>query len=60
MAVMAVMGGWVVDHNYGLWYDELYTAEVAPLPLGDLARAVVRGEGTIPYLRDAPDRKSVV
>lgn len=52
--VLAGFGGALVARRHGLWYDELYTAEVAPLPVGDLVRAVVRGEGTIPYLRDAP------
>jgi mannosyltransferase len=52
--VMAVLGGWAVSRHYGLWYDELYTAEVSQLAPGDLLAAIVRGEGTIPYLRDAP------
>jgi hypothetical protein len=52
--VLAGLGWALLARRHGLWYDELYTAEVAPLPLGDLVRAVVRGEGTIPYLRDAP------
>lgn len=52
--VLGLLGGWLLSRRYGFWYDELYTAEVAPLPLGDLWHAFVRGEGTIPYLRDAP------
>ena len=52
--VLAGFAGALVARRHGLWYDELYTAEVAPLPLSNLARAVVRGEGTLPYLRDAP------
>lgn len=52
--VLAGFGGALVARRHGLWYDELYTAEVAPLPAGDLVQAVMRGEGTIPYLRDAP------
>ena len=52
--MVAVLGGWLIARGHGLWYDELYTAEVAPLPLGRLLRALVSGEGTIPYLRDAP------
>ncbi len=52
--VLAILGGWLVAHRYGFWYDELYTAEVAPLRLGRLVEALVRGEGTIDYLRDAP------
>ena len=52
--VLALLGGWLVAHRYGLWYHELFTAEVAPLRLSRLAEALVRGEGTIDYLRDAP------
>ena len=52
--VLAVLGGWLVARRYGFWYDELYTAEVAPLGLRRLAEALIRGEGTIEYLRDAP------
>ena len=52
--VIALLGGWLVSHRYGFWFDELYTAEVGPLPLGRLVEALVRGEGTIDYLRDAP------
>ncbi len=52
--VMAALGGWLVSHRYGFWFDELYTAEVGPLPLPRLVEALVRGEGTIDYLRDAP------
>jgi len=52
--VLAVLGGWLVAHRYGFWFDELYTAEVAPLPLVRLLEALVRGDGTIAYLRDAP------
>lgn len=52
--VLAVLGGWLVARRYGFWYDELFTAEMAPLGLPRLAEALVRGEGTIDYLRDAP------
>jgi mannosyltransferase len=52
--VLAVLGGWLVARRYGFWYDELFTAEMAPLSLRRLAEAVVTGEGTIPYLADAP------
>lgn len=52
--VLALLGGWLVSRRYSFWYDELYTAEMARVALGDLVRAVVGGEGTIPYLRDAP------
>ena len=49
-----MLGGWLVAQRYGFWYDELYTAEVAPERLGRLLDAFVRGDGTIAYLRDAP------
>ena len=52
--VLAVLGGWLVAQQYGFWYDELYTAEVAPERLSRLWAAFVHGEGTIAYLRDAP------
>jgi len=52
--VLALLGGWLVARRHGFWFDELYTAEVAPLALRDIVGAAVRGEGTIPYLRDAP------
>ncbi|HEX2192167.1 MAG TPA: glycosyltransferase family 39 protein [Acidimicrobiales bacterium] len=53
-AVMALLGGWLLARPRSFWYDELFTAEMAPLPLGRLLDAIVSGEGTIPYLRDAP------
>jgi mannosyltransferase len=53
-AVLAVLGGVLVAQRTSLWYDELYTAEVGTAGLGDLARAVWRGEGTTSYLRDVP------
>ena len=52
--VLAALGGWLLAQRYGFWYDELYTAEVAPERLGRLFDAFVRGDGTIAYLRDAP------
>ncbi len=53
-AVMALLGGWLLLRPRSFWYDELFTAEMAPLPLDRLLDAVVSGEGTIPYLGDAP------
>ncbi len=52
--VMAGLGGWLLAQPRSFWYDELFTAEMAPLSLGKLVDAVVSGEGTISYLRDAP------
>ncbi|HEX2042272.1 MAG TPA: glycosyltransferase family 39 protein [Acidimicrobiales bacterium] len=52
--VLAVLGGWLLSRRYSFWYDELFTAEMVQLPFGDLVTAVMRGEGTVSYLRDAP------
>jgi mannosyltransferase len=40
--------------GHGLWYDELFTAEVGRLPLRELFSAVVEGRGTTSYLADVP------
>jgi mannosyltransferase len=40
--------------GHGLWYDELFTAEVGRVPLGELFTAVVEGRGTASYLADVP------
>ena len=53
-AVLAVLGCGLLLRRHSLWYDELFTAHVAPLPLGRIAQAVLSGEGTAPYLREVP------
>ena len=40
--------------GHAMWFDELFTAEVARLPLGELVSAVVHGEGTTGYLAGVP------
>lgn len=52
--VIAVLGGAFLARRQSLWYDELFTAEVAPVPFGGLARAVLSGEGTTSYLVGVP------
>ena len=52
--VLLLLGGWLLSRGHGFWYDELYTAEVVQVRWGDLWHAYVWGEGTIPYLGDAP------
>ena len=52
--VLAVLGGVFVARDQSLWYDELFTAEVAAVPLGDLVGAVLAGEGTTGYLVGVP------
>lgn len=40
--------------GHALWFDELFTAEVARLPLGQILRAITTGDGTTPYLDGVP------
>ena len=52
--VLALLGSALLLRSRSLWYDELFTAQVAPLPLRRIAAAVLSGEGTEPYLQDVP------
>lgn len=52
--VLAVLGSALLSRRRSLWYDELFTAQVAPLPLGRIADAVLSGHGTAPYLASVP------
>jgi mannosyltransferase len=49
-----VFGVLLLVPGHALWFDELFTAEVVRLPLGDLLGAVVHGEGTTSYLAGVP------
>jgi hypothetical protein len=40
--------------GHGLWFDELFTAEVGRLPLHDILTAIVDGTGTTSYLAGVP------
>jgi mannosyltransferase len=53
-AVLALLGSALLLRRPSLWYDELFTAQVAPQPLGRLAEAVRTGEGTASYLVEVP------
>lgn len=53
-AVLALLGSLLLLERRSLWYDELFTAQVAPLPLHRIAQAVLSGEGTAPYLQSVP------
>jgi mannosyltransferase len=53
-AVLALLGSVLLLQRPSLWYDELFTAHVGPLPLARLAQAVLSGEGTASYLREVP------
>ncbi|MGY1718674.1 hypothetical protein ACI8AG_06485 [Blastococcus sp. SYSU DS0552] len=52
--LVAVLGGWLLSAGHGLWFDELFTAEVARLPLREILTAIVTGEGTAGYLAGVP------
>ena len=52
--VTAVFGAIILSRRHGLWYDELFSYEVARLPLGTILLAAWHGHGTTPYLVDAP------
>ncbi len=49
-----VLGTVLLLRGHALWFDELFTAEVARLPLADILAAVVHGEGTTSYLAGVP------
>ncbi|MGY1619708.1 hypothetical protein ACI797_23450 [Geodermatophilus sp. SYSU D00691] len=53
-ALVLLLGGLLLAPGHGLWFDELFTAEVARLPLGDVLAAVAAGEGTASYLAGVP------
>jgi mannosyltransferase len=53
-AVLALLGTLLLLRRPGLWYDELFTAQVTGVPLRRLAEAVLSGEGTASYLADIP------
>lgn len=53
-ALVVALGIVLLLPGHGLWFDELFTAEVARRPLGDILSAVVRGEGVTSYLAGVP------
>ncbi|MGY1815593.1 hypothetical protein [Blastococcus sp. SYSU D00820] len=53
-AVVALLGTVLLLPGHGLWFDELFTAEVGRIPLRDLLAAIVGGEGTASYLAGVP------
>ena len=54
-AVLVVaLGTVLLLPGHGLWFDELFTAEVGRRPLGDILRAIAGGRGTTSYLADVP------
>ncbi|HEX2075626.1 MAG TPA: glycosyltransferase family 39 protein [Geodermatophilus sp.] len=53
-ALVTVLGMVLLLPGHGLWFDELFTAEVARLPLDEILSAIVGGRGTTSYLADVP------
>jgi mannosyltransferase len=52
--LLLVLGAVLLRPGHGLWFDELFTAEVARLPLAEILSAVVHGQGTTDYLTGVP------
>ncbi|WP_222270259.1 glycosyltransferase family 39 protein [Modestobacter marinus] len=52
--LVLLLGTLLLRPGHGLWFDELFTAEVARLPLGEILSAVVTGAGTTSYLAGVP------
>jgi hypothetical protein len=52
--LVLMLGTALLLPGHGLWFDELFTAEVARLPLGDILSAIVSGRGTTSYLAGVP------
>ena len=54
MALLAALGTLLLLPGHALWFDELFTAEVGRLPLGDILSAITSGQGTTSYLAGVP------
>jgi mannosyltransferase len=53
-ALLAALGTVLLLPGHALWFDELFTAEVGRLPLGEILAAVTSGQGTASYLAGVP------
>ncbi|NEK84728.1 hypothetical protein GCU60_02975 [Blastococcus saxobsidens] len=52
--LVLLLGAGLLLAGHGLWFDELFTAEVARLPLADIVTAIAEGTGTTSYLAGVP------
>jgi hypothetical protein len=52
--LVLVLGIALLLPGHGLWFDELFTAEVGRRPLGEILSAIVEGRGTASYLAGVP------
>jgi hypothetical protein len=53
-ALVLLLGTVLLRAGHGLWFDELFTAEVARRPLAEILSAIVRGDGVTSYLDGVP------
>jgi mannosyltransferase len=53
-ALVALLGTLLLLPGHGLWFDELFTAEVGRLPLPEILWAIADGRGTTSYLAGVP------
>jgi hypothetical protein len=53
-ALVALLGTLLLLPGHGLWFDELFTAEVGRLPLPEILSAIADGRGTTSYLAGVP------
>ncbi len=53
-ALVVLLGTVLLLPGHGLWFDELFTAEVGRLPLSEILAAVTSGRGTTSYLAGVP------
>lgn len=51
---VVLLGTVLLLPGHGLWFDELFTAEVGRRPYGEILAAIVEGRGTTGYLADVP------
>jgi mannosyltransferase len=49
-----MLGALLLLPGHGLWFDELFTAEVGRRPYAEILAAIVEGRGTTSYLADVP------
>jgi mannosyltransferase len=52
--LVLALGTLLLLPGHALWFDELFTAEVGRLPLGDILSAIASGQGTTSYLAEVP------
>lgn len=53
-ALVLVLGALLLLPGHGLWFDELFTAEVGRRPLGEILAAIRDGDGVTSYLAGVP------